>query len=73
MIDRKVKVYRNLHKDTLSLMAADGPERGRVIGYSDFDAEGRLAPVCAGGKGAGRDGPGGSAAAAEKPGTLGSG
>ena len=35
MIGRKVKVYRNLHKDTWSLMAADGPERGRVIGYAD--------------------------------------
>lgn len=28
-----VKVYRNLHKDQWSLMAADGPEKGRVIGY----------------------------------------
>ena len=35
IIGRKVKVYRNLHKDSWSLMAADGPERGRVIGYAD--------------------------------------
>ena len=32
-LGQPVKVYRNLHKDQWSLMAADGPEKGRVIGY----------------------------------------
>lgn len=32
---QRVKVYRNLHKDTWSLMAADGTQKGRVIGYAD--------------------------------------
>ena len=35
LIGQQVKVYRNLHRDTWSLMAAAGPEKGRVIGYSD--------------------------------------
>jgi hypothetical protein len=34
-IGQKVKVYRNLHKATWSLMATDGPQKGRVIGYAD--------------------------------------
>jgi hypothetical protein len=33
-IGQKVKVYRNLHKDTWSLMATEGPRKGRVIGYA---------------------------------------
>ena len=35
LIGETVKVYRNLHRDTWSLMATTGPRRGRVIGYSD--------------------------------------
>ena len=35
LIGETVKVYRNLHRDTWSLMAAAGPRRGRVVGYSD--------------------------------------
>ncbi len=31
----KVKVYRNLHKDCYSVMAAEGPNYGRVIAHRD--------------------------------------
>jgi hypothetical protein len=34
-IGQRVKVYRNLHKDTWSLLATEGPQKGRVIGYAD--------------------------------------
>lgn len=35
VVGRRVYVYRNLHKDLWSIRAMDGPERGRVLGYSD--------------------------------------
>ena len=31
----RVKVYRNLHRDAWSIMAAEGPQKGRVVGYAD--------------------------------------
>lgn len=31
----KVFVYYNLHKHVFSIRAMEGPEKGRVIGYSD--------------------------------------
>ena len=31
----KVYVYYNLHKHVFSIRAMEGPEKGRVIGYSD--------------------------------------
>ena len=34
-VGQRVKVYRNLHKDTWSLMATEGPQKGRVIGYAN--------------------------------------
>ena len=35
LLHHTVKVYRNLHRNTWSLLATEGPHKGKVIGYAD--------------------------------------